>query len=115
MTGCYGTCAEDRARERELNAYLDKTFGGDNQRYRDALNDLADDAVTDAGDIEDIFDNDPNGFFLAVAAMVKTARSRGNLVENEAEAFRRFEEFLTDGAKQLPRLQSMAEWIGGEE
>lgn len=29
MAGCYGNDQEDQARERELNRYLDKTYGDD--------------------------------------------------------------------------------------
>jgi hypothetical protein len=103
VTGCYGTCAEDRARERELNAYLDAQFKGE-QRYQDALNDLADEAITDAGYIEDIFDNDPQAFFLAVSNLVFQAREGGD----KAAAFSEFADFLVDGAVELKSLQTKA-------
>lgn len=40
MTGCYGNHPEDRARERELNDYLDKTYGKPEKRQQD-IDDLA--------------------------------------------------------------------------
>ena len=40
MSGCYGNDPEDRAREKELNEYLDRTYGDDDTDKDDEPDDL---------------------------------------------------------------------------
>jgi len=35
MSGCFGNDPEDRAREKELNEYLERTYGGDDEDEED--------------------------------------------------------------------------------
>ncbi len=40
MSGCFGNDPEDRAREKELNEYLDRTYGDDDTDKDDEPDDL---------------------------------------------------------------------------
>jgi hypothetical protein len=107
MTGIYGTHPEDRARDRELNRYLDaqaKTIH-DEQRYQDELEDQAASSVKDAGDLLDIFDKDPDGFIGAVATLIAECEKRDNVMQ----AYYDFHTTLIEKAKELSTVQIRAE------
>jgi hypothetical protein len=115
MTGIYGTHLEDRARERELDRYLDaqaKTIR-DEQRYQGELEDQAADAVKDAGDLLDIFDKDPDGFIGAVATLIaeceKRAKTSEEFRDNVMQAYYDFHTTLIEKAKELSTVQIRAE------
>jgi hypothetical protein len=115
MTGIYGTHPEDRARDRELNRYLDahsKTIH-DEQRFQDELEDQAAEVVKDSGYLFDIFQENADGFLDAVAKLIaeseQRAASSAERRDQQADAYYDFRLTLIEMAKSLPSVQRLAE------
>lgn len=112
MSGCFGNSSEDRARERELNRYLDACAMDDKQeqRYEDALDDIALECLEDSGYLYDVFDSNVDAFMAALAQFFKASDNirLADVLTIRNSNFMELRDKLAILAKELPSIQQLA-------
>ena len=113
MAGIFGSSAEDKARWRELNRYLDKHAASDReqQQYLDALDDTARKVLKDKDWLFTIYDEYPHEFMSALALMFYSADKYEKGVPLEMQrnlAFIKCRDTLIEKAAMLPGVRKLA-------